>query len=79
MSQIIPPEVARRHSELRILNVDQAVAEEWGRINVPSPLPAIGGLIAATARVHGLTLATRNTGDVARAGVDSVNPFESGS
>lgn len=59
----------------RILDVDLAVAEEWGRLNVPNPLPVIDGLLAATAKVHGLTLATRNVTDVARAGVDVVNPF----
>ena len=33
-------------------------------------------LLAATARVHGLTLATRNVRDVAWTGVDCINPFE---
>jgi len=56
--------------------VDLSVAEEWGRQNVPDPMPVIDGLLAATAKVHGLTLATRNVKDVARAGADLVNPFE---
>jgi len=60
----------------RILSVDLSIAEEWGRLNVPDPLPVIDGLLAATARVHGLALATRNVKDVARCGVDVVNPFE---
>lgn len=60
----------------RILEIDLAIAEEWGRLNVPDPLPVVDGLLAATARVHGLTLATRNVRDVARAGGDVVNPFE---
>jgi hypothetical protein len=34
-----------------------------GRLNVPDPLPAVDGLLAATAKVHGLTLATRNVRD----------------
>ena len=59
----------------RILAVDLSVAHEWGRISVPDPLPVIDGLLAATAKVHGLTLATRNMKDVARAGVAPVNPF----
>lgn len=59
----------------RILAVDVSVAEEWGRLNVPDPLPVIDGLLAATAKVHGLTLATRNVKDVARSGVEVVNPF----
>lgn len=59
----------------RILGIDQAVAEEWGRLNVPDPIPAIDGLLAATARVHDLTLATRNVADVERTGVRLLNPF----
>jgi len=59
----------------RILSVDQTVAEEWGRLNVPDPIPAVDGLLAATARVHDLTLATRNVADVERTGVRLVNPF----
>jgi toxin FitB len=60
----------------RLVPVDRLVAEEWGRMSVPDPLPVIDGLLAATAKVTGLTLATRNVGDVERTGVDLVNPFE---
>jgi predicted nucleic acid-binding protein len=60
----------------RILPIDQAIAEEWGRLNVPDPVPVVDGLLAATAKIHGLTLATRNVKDVARTGVRLVNPFE---
>lgn len=59
----------------RVLPIDRAIAEEWGRMNVPDPLPVVDGLLAATARVNGLTLATRNAADVARAGVEYLNPF----
>jgi predicted nucleic acid-binding protein len=59
----------------RILPVDREVASEWGRLNVPDPLPVIDSLLAATAKVHGLTLATRNTRDIERTGVRCVNPF----
>jgi hypothetical protein len=59
----------------RIIPLDRAIAEEWGRINVPDPLPVIDGLLAATARVVGLTIATRNVDDVERAGVDFLDPF----
>jgi hypothetical protein len=59
----------------RILPVTSGVAEEWGRLNVPDPLPVIDGLLAATANVHGLTLVTRNTTDLARGGVQVFNPF----
>lgn len=33
-------------------------------------------MIAATARVHGLTIATRNEKDFSHLGVDIVNPFK---
>ncbi len=61
----------------RILPVDREIAEEWGRIAAPRPLAAIDGLLAATAKVRGLTLATRNVRDVARTGVACLDPFES--
>ena len=61
--------------EDRILPVDRRVAEEWGRMNVPDPLPVLDALMAATARVHDLVLATRNVKDVASTGVETVNPF----
>jgi toxin FitB len=60
----------------RIISVDRAIAEEWGRMNGPDPLPVVDGLLAATAKVAGLTLATRNTDDIARSGVSFFNPFE---
>jgi predicted nucleic acid-binding protein len=66
------------HGE-RIFPVDQQVAEEWGRMNAASPAPVLDGLMAATARVHGLTLATRNVKDVAQTGARIVNPFEASS
>jgi predicted nucleic acid-binding protein len=59
----------------RCLPVDQAIAEEWGRLNVPSPLPVLDSLLAATAKVHGMTLVTRNLKDVERTGIDCMNPF----
>jgi predicted nucleic acid-binding protein len=58
----------------RILPVDRMVAEEWRRLNVPDPVPTVDGLLAATARVHGLTLVTRSTRDVARTGVPLLDP-----
>jgi len=61
--------------EDRILPVDRRVAEEWGRLNVPNPIPVVDGLMAATARVHGLVLATRNVKDTASTGVKTLNPF----
>jgi predicted nucleic acid-binding protein len=40
-------------------------------------LPVVDGLLAATAIVHGLTVATRNTRDFLLAGVSLVNPWDS--
>ena len=59
----------------RILPISEAVAERWGRNNVPDSLPVIDGLLAATAQEHGLTLVTRNVRDVERCGVSLLNPF----
>jgi toxin FitB len=61
----------------RILPVDRAIAEEWGRMSVPDPLPVVDGLLAATARVLGLTLVTRNVADVDGTGVELLDPFAS--
>lgn len=60
----------------RILAVDRAVADEWGRLDAAFGLAPIDGLLVATARVHDLTLVTRNTRDVARTAVRCLNPFE---
>jgi predicted nucleic acid-binding protein len=64
--------------EDRVLPVDAAVADEWGRLTarVGSVLPAIDALIAATALRHRLTIVTRNMTDFARAGVDLVDPWK---
>jgi predicted nucleic acid-binding protein len=60
----------------RILPIDAVVAERWGRLNVPDPLPAVDGLLAATALVHDLSVVSRNVRDFARAGVRVLDPFE---
>lgn len=62
----------------RLLPIDQATAMEWGRMNVARSLPVIDGLLGATAKVHGLTLITRNTKDIAATGVACLNPFSNG-
>jgi toxin FitB len=67
-------ELLATHSD-RILPVDSVIAEQWGRFNVPDPLPVLDSLLAATASVHGLTLVTRNLKDVERTGVECLNPF----
>ncbi len=64
----------------RILDVDQAVADRWGRLAAAAVatkqlLPVIDGLLAATAIHHNLTLVTRNAKDVALTGVPVINPW----
>ncbi len=59
----------------RVVPIDRAITEEWGRMNVPDPLPVVDGLLAATARVLGLTLVTRNVADVKGTGVELLDPF----
>jgi predicted nucleic acid-binding protein len=59
----------------RVLPVDAEVADRWGHLNVPDPVPTLDGLLAATALVHHMTVVTRNTRDFARTGADTLNPF----
>lgn len=67
-------EVVAAHSD-RILPVDEGIADQWGRHNVPDPLPVLDSLLAATASVRGLTLVTRNVKHIERTGVECLNPF----
>ena len=62
----------------RIVPITAEVAEVWGRLNVPDPVPVVDGLMAATALVHGWTLVTRNADDVASTGVHLLDPFAAG-
>lgn len=61
----------------RTLPVTAEIAEVWGRMSARRALPPIDGLLAATAAVHGLTLATRNVHDIAGLDIPFVNPFSS--
>lgn len=70
--------VVRAFAE-RVLPVDRRVAEEWGRMSAARTVPVVDGLLAATARVHGLTLVTRNVADVRDLGASLWNPFETSS
>lgn len=62
--------------EGRILPVDTAIALRCARLHVPDPHSERDALIAATALVHGLTLATRNVADFKASGVPMLNPWE---
>lgn len=61
----------------RILPIDAAVADRWGRMVAQAgrPVPAIDSLLAATAEQHGLTLVTRNLRDVKWLAVQVINPW----
>ncbi len=65
----------RKGFEGRIFPVDGDIAEEWGRMSVPDPVPTIDGLMAATAKVKGLILVTRNLEHVEGTGVRFLDPF----
>ncbi len=72
-------EVELRHYFVgRLLDIDAATADRWGRLMAQAgrPLPAIDGLLAATALQHDLTLVTRNSKDFADVGVRLINPWE---
>ena len=66
--------VARDHAD-RVIPVDAEIAEEWGRMSVPDPVPIVDGLMAATAKVKGMTLVTHNTADAGRTAARFLNPF----
>lgn len=59
----------------RIVDVDAATADEWGRLNVPHQLPVIDGLLAATAKTRDWTFVSRNTTDLYASGVTILDPF----
>ncbi|MFT3872967.1 MAG: type II toxin-antitoxin system VapC family toxin [Nocardioides sp.] len=60
----------------RLLPVDLTVARRAAALHVSDPRPERDALIAATALVHGLTVATRNVSDFEPTGVPVVNPWE---
>lgn len=63
--------------ESRVLPVDAGIADEWGRLMArPGNIPAVDGLIAATALQRRLTVVTRNEADFAATGVDLLNPWK---
>ena len=63
----------------RVLPIDRPVAEEWGRLTASPGISPVDGFLAATARVHRLTLVTRNVKDVRHVDVHVLNPFVAGS
>ena len=63
--------------EGRILPIDADIADAWGRMHYIRNIPVVDGLLAATAKVHNLTLVTRNIQHVEGLGASLLNPFAS--
>jgi predicted nucleic acid-binding protein len=59
----------------RILPIDETVALRAAQLYIPNPRPESDALIAATALVHGLIVATRNVADFEPTGVRVINPW----
>lgn len=66
--------------EGRVLGIDEAVAEAWGRAvarreAMGLPIGAMDAFIAAIAEVHDLVVVTRNEADFRSAAKSVVNPW----
>ena len=66
-----------------ILRFDTRAARSWGKLQAElehqaRKMPIEDSYIAAVALRHNLTVATGNTADFKRSGLDTVNPFEAG-
>lgn len=66
----------RQPARYHILAVDRAIAEQAAEYRAIDGTALADSLIAATAKVHGLTLATRNPADFQACGIALVNPWE---
>jgi predicted nucleic acid-binding protein len=63
-------------SSYQVLPMDAACFREWGRLMYHRSDHLLeGAMIAATARVRGLTVVTRNERDFGHLGVRTLNPF----
>ena len=65
----------------RILPVDEAIAERWGKLAASAKqrgagVSVVDGVIAATALDRDLTLVTRNAKDFSGLGVEIINPWD---
>ena len=60
----------------RILPIDDQIAMRCAHLHIPDRRNEVDALIAATALVHGLTVATRNVRDFDGTGVVVVNPWQ---
>jgi len=68
--------------EARVLSIDAAVADQWGRITVAGkiagrPIGIMDAFLAATAAVYDLTLVTRSFSDFAHTDIPTLSPWSS--
>ena len=66
----------KRNYAGRILSVNADISEVWGQMHYTRNVPVVDGLPAATAKIHDLTLVTRNIQHVQGLGASPLNPFE---
>jgi predicted nucleic acid-binding protein len=59
-----------------IVPIDHAIAEGWGRMSAKRPVPTVDALLAATAKVRGMTWAARDIRAIEELGADAVDPFQ---
>ncbi|HLH56701.1 MAG TPA: type II toxin-antitoxin system VapC family toxin [Verrucomicrobiae bacterium] len=59
----------------RLLPVDDEVADQWARLGLQKSVPILDAFLAATARVHNLTIVSRDEEGFRNAGVRVINPF----
>jgi len=62
--------------EGRILSLDPEIAVACAALHVPDSASERDAWIAATARVHGLIVVTRNVADFARTGAVTLDPWK---
>lgn len=63
-------------SSYKVLPMDAAIFSRWAKLmHRKSETLYEDAMIAATAKVHGLTVVTRNVADFAALGVEVLNPF----
>lgn len=67
--------IIRTECRGRIVPISEEVAEEWGCMCRVYPNHPVDNLLSATARVHGMTLVTRNIRDVEIHNISCFNPF----
>jgi len=69
--------VGHLEATFQILAMDSVCFREWGRLmHAQSDHLIEDAMIAATARIHQLVVATRNERDFKRLGVAVINPFK---